>query len=81
MLSEERDRLTEEKHEAKLAAARVEAEHKQDVQELNRTVQELKQREKELKTNLESQQTSMGFEKERVSKVFSSSAVCIYDIL
>ena len=45
----------------------MEAGHKQEVQELNRTVQELHQRSKELKSSIESQQTNMGFEKDRVS--------------
>lgn len=69
MLSEERDRLTEEKHEAKLSAARLEAEHKQEVQELSRATQELRHQSQELKSNLESQQTNMGFEKDRVSYI------------
>lgn len=66
-LSEERDRLTEDKHEAKLTAARVEADHKQEVQELLHSIQELKQENKELSSGLESHQASMAFERERVS--------------
>ena len=46
----------------------MEAGHKQEVQELNRTVQELQQQSKELKSSIESQQTNMGFEKDRVSR-------------
>lgn len=76
MLSEERDRLTEEKHEAKLHAARLEAEHKQELQELTRITQDLKQHEMELKNNLDSAQTNMSFEKDRVSIVLNNVTYC-----
>lgn len=75
VLSDERVRLTEEKHEAKLLAARVEAEHKQEVQELVRSVQNYKQENKELSTSLDSKLTSAAFEKDHVS-IWRSRYVC-----
>ena len=73
MLSEERDRLTEEKHETKLQMARIEAEHKQEVQDLSRTAQDFKQQCMTLNSSLESAQTNSGFEKERVSDLWLNS--------
>ncbi|XP_067930296.1 early endosome antigen 1-like [Watersipora subatra] len=66
-LSEERDRLTTEKHESKLDMAKVEAEHKQEVQELSRTIQELNQQCRGLKTSAESAETTSTFERERIT--------------
>lgn len=59
--------MTEEKHETKLEAARIDAAHTQEVQQLKRTIQDKSQQSIELKSGIESLQTNMGFEKERVS--------------
>lgn len=59
----------------------MEAEHRQELQEFSRQLHEQKQRSQELKTSMESAQTNMSFEKERVNRFYLLTCIFLMIIV